>query len=444
MAGRQSLVAARRTRWWLPSALSTSLLLHVTLLGSGAWLLTRGVDAAPPPAPALELAVELEPGPLDLPVISGLGDPQGTAQHSPPDEPLLQGGAERARVSELRAGKGGTARSAPAVNLSDSDDGLSLDVATLNHLERSQVQRLKTSAQRRSWDDRRATPNPMQLSFVVTGAGTRAERRTPSRYDPSNGTLFGAQPSDVGGALGASIDPHGNDFARGGEEAGAARLQAAAGVQGGHRRSDYRLSAAVQLARPAVPRARAAVPARVPGSPADTQDSTQEVSAAVRSLIQASTAGGLPGAGAGGEDAPGARGSGGEAGPGSRSQRAGKGGAYSGGPPVGHTPYFLDLERKVRWRDAFPDWAVAEGRSGVAIISFGLGPAGELTSIRVSRRSGVPEFDRNVLQAIQRAAPFGPPPRGLRRPIVVRMSFDALNPVVGRDGPGRGGKPRAR
>src|SRR5690606_14181659 len=142
------------------------------------------------------------------------------------------------------------------------------------------VQRLDTSTRRRSWDDRRATPNPMQLSFVGTGPGTHAERRSPSRYDPSTGDRFGAQPTEAGGALGSSVDPYGNDFARGVDQAGAKRAQAAAGVHSGHRRSDYRLSAAAQVARPSVSRARAAVPARVPGSPSDTQDITQEVSAA--------------------------------------------------------------------------------------------------------------------------------------------------------------------
>lgn len=444
MVGEQSLVASTRRRWWLPSALSTSLVLHGGLLASGAWLLTRGVEPAPPATQAVELSVELEPGPVELPVVSGLGDPRGSVRSLPDDEPRAQGGAKHPRVADPRAGKGGDATSAPAVNLSDSDDEVSLTVATFNHLERSQVQRLDTSDKRRSWDDRRATPNPMQLSFVVTGPGTRAERRTPSRYDPSTGDRLGAQPTEAGGALGSNVDPYGNDIARGGEQAGAKQAEAAAGVQSGHRRSDYRLSAAVQVARPAVPRARAAVPARVPGSPSDTQDSDQEVSAAVRSLIQASTAGGPIGAGAGGEKGPGARGSGAESGPGSRSSRAGNGGAYAGGPPLGQTSYFLDLERKVEWQHAFPDWAIAEGRSGVAIVTFGLGPKGELTSIQVSRRSGVPEFDRNVLRAVQRAAPFGAPPSGLRRPIVVRMSFDALNPVVGRDGPGRGGKPKTR
>ncbi|MCA9631748.1 MAG: TonB C-terminal domain-containing protein [Myxococcales bacterium] len=435
----------KQPRWRLTGALSTSLLLHAALLGSGAWLVFGQLDEAAPAAKGRALEVQLEDSPLELPAMSGVGDPRGEQQEIPKEtQPELNGGATEAHVSGERAGKAGSAESAPAVNLSDSDDGVSLDRDPINRLERSQVQRLETSKQRRSEDDRRATPNPMQLSFVVTGKGGRLERRPPSPYDPARGDLRGAISSVAGGALGVDLDPYGNLSQQGGEVEGSDEARTALGVGDGSERKDYRMSARVALARPAVPRARAAVPARVPGRPQDTQDSQQEVASAVRSLIQASTAGGPLGHGPGGQAGPGRPGSGGNSGPGSRSRAAGGGGAYRGGVPVGLTPYFRNLERKIDWRDAFPDWAIADGRNGLAIIRFSLGPAGEVSGVRVERPSGVAEFDAAVIRAIQRASPFGKPPKGLRTPLPIRMSFDALNPIVGRSGPGRGGTPRVR
>ena len=64
---------------------------------------------------------------------------------------------------------------------------------------------------------------------------------------------------------------------------------------------------------------------------------------------------------------------------------------------------------------------------------------GGLPSGAVARSSGIDEFDRNVVAAVRRAAPFGPlPARLLPGPQPLRMTFDATNPAVGRDGPGKG------
>ena len=167
MVGEQSLVASTRRRWWLPSALSTSLVLHGSLLASGAWLLTRGVEPAPPATQAVELSVELEPGPVELPVVSGLGDPRGSVRSLPDDEPRAQGGAKHPRVADPRAGKGGDATSAPAVNLSDSDDEVSLTVATFNALDTNRNGQL-TEAEL----DAIANPNPGPVGCAAGGSSS--------------------------------------------------------------------------------------------------------------------------------------------------------------------------------------------------------------------------------------------------------------------------------
>jgi hypothetical protein len=57
----------------------------------------------------------------------------------------------------------------------------------------------------------------------------------------------------------------------------------------------------------------------------------------------------------------------------------------------------------------------------------------------VIRGSGIEEFDRNVADALLRAAPYAPLPVALRQSGVrLHIAFDATNPIVGRHGPGPG------
>jgi TonB family protein len=200
----------------------------------------------------------------------------------------------------------------------------------------------------------------------------------------------------------------------------------------------------VMLARPWVPAARAAVPAPESGRPHDSIDSSQQVASAIASLIHASTAGGsLAAHGPGGEYGPGPAASGGISGPGSRAISSGD----SPGPAraVGHDPglvgYFRGIVRRVDpfWKNAFPNWAIAEGRGGMAIVGMTLQRDGSILSLKLVRGSGVSDFDRNVIAALERAGPYGPLPAALGRgPLTVNVAFDALNPIVGRDGPGKG------
>lgn len=436
-----------------PGALVTSVVLHAVLLGAGALLLARGLarsdGAAAGATPAIEVA--LEPAPLDLPAMSahgiaGVPDPEAR----PRPEPVMFGGGRAVpRPDQDRAGRGGSAEAhEAALNLADSVDGLTLNRDPINRLDRSQVQRLDTATERKSRDDRRATPTPMELDFLATGPGRRAERRPVAARDPSAGVLTGIAPSSLGGELGgpaAGETGLGPEPREGAQDVGTDRKRPAAGVSDGARGDDVRRSAAVALARPWVPQGRAAVPAAVRGRPNDTKDSSQEVAAAVRSLLHASTAGGKTGAGPGGSAGPGAPASGGLSGPGSRSAPSGDGNGArrdSRGDP-GLVGYFRGIEKKVEphWRNAFPDWAIAQGRGGMAILALTLRRDGTLGRVSVVRPSGIPEFDRNVTAAVQRAAPFGPlPPTLGPGPLTVHMSFDAVNPAVGRDGPGRGGR----
>lgn len=430
------------------ASFGASVLLHAALVASGAWLITRSFAGSDPQpreqtVELVEVAVE-SPG-IELPAMSRAGlrgdsDPEA----DPRDRIVFGGGGEREpRPDQLQAGRGGTDTSHErALNLADSVDGLTLDRDPLNRLDRSQVQRIDTADLRRSRDDRRATPNPMELSFLATGKGQLAERRPVARRNPSRGTLDGSIAETEGSELGGpEVEPGlGPEPTAGGALEGGERDRTGAGLPSSASGKDFRRSAAVMLARPMVKQGRAAVPAPEQGRPNDTLDSSQEVASAVASLVHASSAGGPRGDGPGGQNGPGAVGSGGSAGPGSRSASNGygPGAQHSTGDPR-FTGWARGVERKVKWANAFPEWAIAEGRSGIARIGFAIGKDGSVSNVRVVRSSGIPEFDANLVRAIRSAVPFEPPPAAFgRAPLELTMTFDALNPAVGREGPGQG------
>ncbi len=433
-------------------ALATSVALHALTLGTGAFLLSQSLSSRGPDRAAPHtVEVTLTGSHLQLPRMAAGGAISSRPLPREPDRPRapaqLGGGDRLLRPDMQRAGRGGSDQvSERALNLADSNDGLTLDRDLLNRLDRSQVQRLDTGRARSSLDDRRATPHPMQLTFLTTGTGTTALRRPSDRLDPSLGIRSGDRAREQGGVPGGAESPEsgsGQLLEPGAAQAGSRRSELAGGIPTGARGHDHRRSASVMLARPMLKRARAAVPAPVRGRPRDNVNSSQDVASRVASLIHASTAGGQPGAGPGGQDGPGPSGSQGATGSGSRSAAAGAG----AGPllDVGRDPhvlgYFQGIKTKVDplWKDAFPHWAIREGRGGLAIVGFRVMHDGSVAHVHLVRRSGVGDFDRKVMRAVERAGPFGTPPAVLGRgPVALRLVFDALNSPVGRRGPGPG------
>jgi TonB family protein len=434
----------------LAGSLFTSITLHASALAVGAWLLSRSFSPNPARPPSVlhdvDVTVAHVPG-VDLPSMSRTGI-RGAPDHKTVPQPELVtagGGEHEPRPDLRRAGRGGDSRSAQAaLNLADSDDGLTLDRDQMNRLDQSQVQRLATERDRRSRDDRRATPNPMELSFLATGDGRLAERRPNARANPSNGSFSASAPAAIGSELGGPpVEPgRGPEPSSGGSVAGSDRSRPGPGVASGARGSDFRFSAAVALARPAVPRSRAAVPAPRLGRPNDNVESSQDVASAVASLVHASTAGAnRRAAGPGGEAGGGQAASGGAFGPGSRATPSGSGpGAMrDAGGDARLGAYFASIKNRLgRWENAFPRWAISEGRGGLTTLGFTILADGNVIDVRVVRSSGIEEFDRNLIAHLKRSLPFDPPPAFLGRRVPLNFTFDAMNPAVGRDGPGRG------
>ncbi|MCC6214766.1 MAG: TonB family protein [Polyangiaceae bacterium] len=429
----------RARRWATPGALLLSVALHAVALGIGGWAVVRSLDARSLEASA-PLAVEVTyGGGLDLPGMALGGAASRPDPLAPRPEPRAPGGGEHEPAPELdRGGRGGDERGERAMNLASSVDGLTLDRDPMNRLDRSQVQRLDTSAERRSPDDRRATPTPMELSFLATGDGATRERRPFAPRDPSSGVEVAGEAASVGGQVGGALveDGVGPEPPPGSERTGADRDQPGLGVTGAASGPDFRRSARVMLARPLVAAGRAAVPAERKGRAQDRQDSSQEVAGAVAALLHASALGGRGGDGRGGARGAGA-GQAGETGEGSRSSANGLG----AGPRRGSADdaRYTDWFRRIRaavlahWGDDMPREDALAGRGALAIVGFTVHPDGRVSGISVVRASGIPAFDRGAMAAIARAAPLAAVPRALGRgPVRLHFEFDAPNPVIAR------------
>lgn len=279
----------------------------------------------------------------------------------------------------------------------------------------------------------------MDLVFLATGTGHLAERRPSADSDPARGTLHAPPAAVLGSMPGAApMDPGELEQARnvGGVDPGNVRSSPGVGIPRGDVGHDHRSSAAVAMGRPLVIEGPPSIPSDQMGRPRDNVDSEQEVASTVQSIVHASTAGGAPGAGPGGEEAPGATGSGAASGPGSIAAPFGGG----SGPFTGLSDtdprialYHRGVYAKIYplWENAFPKSASLEGKQGHAIISFVIYADGHVSNVNIARPSGVPEFDENVRDAVLRAAPFAPFPPNIPGPSMRwSITFDAKNPAV--------------
>jgi len=376
---------------------------------------------------------------VELPLVGEgiLIEPQSLESTGVP--PRITGGDSIAHVDTGSPGRGGDTRAAdPALNLADRDERLRLSPDLLSRLDRDQLQRLRVARVRQSWEDRRATTHPTELTLVVTGVGTLFERRAPSPLEPSRGTLKSEAASVRGGEPGASptaVDDSGRKL--GSTQPGSLEAAPGPGLASSRAGPDHRASAPIGSARPDVTRAAVAVAAVDRARPTDDVDSDQEVATMVRSLVHASTAGGLLGEGRGGTGLGGEAGAGGGSAAGSVAHPLGLGDGdafdyWTSDPRL--LPYFRRIHAKIDplWANAFPKSALLDLKQGTVILEFVVFADGHATvSWPPVRPSGIDEFDRNCAQAIRRASPLPPIPRELGLPSVrIRAPFVASNPIV--------------
>jgi TonB family protein len=363
--------------------------------------------------------------------------PEGTA-------PSAHGGATIARVDTGTQGRGGQTTGARAVNLAALDEDLRLSPDLTSRLDRDQQQRLKTAAFRTTREDRRATTNPMEVTFLATGTGEHQERRPSAPTDPSRGSLASPRPASVlGGHPGTrEVDEvEGPGATPGAMQRGQLVASPGIGVREGQAGTRHAEAARIAKGRPAVAEGPPTITASFRGRPNDTIDSDQEVASIVQSQVHASFAGGLAGVGRGGSNGPAPDpGAGGTQGRGSMGRVLGSGDGdvfdwFTDDPML--LPYFRKIHAKVDplWKNAFPHSAMVELKQGTVIIEFTIASDG---SARVTwppiRPSGIDEFDKNCADAIRRASPFEPIPAALREAgrstLRIRAPFVAKNPIV--------------
>ncbi len=385
------------------------------------------VDATPPSPPGTLPVADATP--VDL----AIDDPVG-------DIPGVTAGNGVAHIDRGAPGRGGEATARErALNFADDTDRTSLSPDALSRLDRDQIQRMRVARVRTSWEDRRSTTHPGELTLVTIGPGSVRERRPSAAWAPSRGALDSPAPSVEGGASGAPLSLERVDEGenRGGARVGSDRPAPGQGLLQGRAGADHRRSAPVGETRPAVTQAAVAVPAPQRSRPRDDVDAQQEVATTVRSLVLASAAGGLPGSGEGGSGGGGEVGAGGDRGPGAVAHPLGAGDGdvfdyWTTDPRL--VMYFRKIHARVDplWRDAFPKSALFELKQGTVILDVVVQQDGSVTvAWPPLRPSGVDEFDRNCADALQRAAPFPPiPPELGLRTLRIRAPFVASNPVV--------------
>ena len=380
------------------------------------------------------------PTPIDLPPVA-----VGTASSEVlvdrfGDVPVVTGGTAIARLDTGRDGHGGDETSAvAATHLSDRNEALHLSPDDVSHLDRDQIQRIRSATTRASWEDRRSTTNPMELTFIATGTGDRQERRAPSATDPSRGAMKSADAARLGGRLGDTQREAGDDPQRdpGSQVQGTTHGAPGTGVHGSAAGDDHRASAIVAFVRPDVTQGSVFIPATDHARPKDDVDSSQAVAKTLRSIVHGSYTGGAAGDGNGGSGGGGAPGAGGQSGEGSHPPPLGlgEGELYdleTSDPRL--LPYFRKLHAKIEplWQNAFPRSAMLELKQGTVILEFDIAEDGAAT-VRWPplRPSGIDEFDRNCADAIRKAAPFEPIPAVLGvKHLRVRAPFIASNPIV--------------
>jgi TonB family protein len=389
-----------------------------------------------PTAPPSAGPIAIQPPPMGdgETAVDTVPDPEGIP-------PRITAGDVVPRPDTNAIGRGGDATApATAINLADADERLRLSPDLLSRIDRDQLQRIRVGRVRRTWEDRRSTTHPAELTFVSTGPGAVRERRPSASRDPARGALEAPRAGVAGGVVGADrrFDERVIDDERpGANVVGAAASAPGLGLPTGTPGVDHRASARLGTSRPSVTSAAVSIPAIVRDRPQDDVDSQQEVATTIRALVHASTAGGLVGDGVGGTAGGQASGSGGTRGDGSMARPLGLGEGdvydyWTSDPRL--LPYFRAIHARIDplWAHAFPKSAMLELKQGTVILDFTVSADGRaVVDWPPVRPSGVDEFDRNCADAIRRASPFGPIPRELGvTSLRIRAPFVASNPIV--------------
>ncbi|MDR1045490.1 MAG: energy transducer TonB [Candidatus Adiutrix sp.] len=125
-------------------------------------------------------------------------------------------------------------------------------------------------------------------------------------------------------------------------------------------------------------------------------------------------------------------GSGAGQGPGKNAGKPGGGGGAGGGGGGGGggaalksylNANFSYITRHIRRKMVYPEEAKRQGVTGTAAVAFTINRSGQASNIRITRSSGSQLLDQAALSAVQRAAPFPPPPAPANVSIPLRFGL---------------------
>jgi TonB family protein len=361
--------------------------------------------------------------------------------------PVLAESRASSALDHGAPGRAETSGGTISILLADRDQDITVAEQLPNHASVSQLQRIRTAPDRSSLIDDRLTPNPADATTLTSGRGTvRREVRARAANAASG---VSTEALAVASSPAPEEPAHARDYEGPGGEgasppppptpapAGAAEeVPMRQGIAGGGGDGPPVNGAAVAFARPDLHRGRPAVPSQErDGRLRDNRWSELLVSTLRTGWTTASDPGGGAGPGQGAS----------EGGPGAGRRGEGDGGRSAAGAGEGeetwislNTPdprfmaFFRDIHRKVDplWRNAFPREAALALEQGTCIVGFTVHRNGTVTGVHVRRRSGFPEFDQRVRDAILRAAPFSPIPSslGVDR-LLVTAPFEFSNPL---------------
>jgi TonB family protein len=344
-----------------------------------------------------------------------------------PGGPPLTGAIDR----EDREGRGGERASEdPSAVLFPFVSPLTLQDTELNNLAVSQVQRIRTAAERATLEERRASPNAADAVLLVSGQRGHQERRDPARHDAADGAPRRREPS----APSTAVQPRDEGSGSMPRELPrqAAKLRPTQGIAAGRGTTASR-AARVTFARPNVDRGPAATPAEQL-DPGVRDDVDAELLAAKlqRSFVDTSVQrAAQQGAGSGGAALdPRAYGERGE-GSGAHARPYAPGAGNFDALDTSDARYlrwFTQQRARVQEALVFPRARAIAKDQGTSLYRIELGRDGAPSGKpRLVRSSGFADFDAAAAVAIQRALPFAPLPAELA-PALTRIGL--LIPVA--------------
>jgi TonB family protein len=422
--------------WWL-----ASVLVHASIV--------VGVSIAPTPRPreaseqraARRMEFELLPAPVvDRATLTGreLESQDGGATRPPLSHVALGGARNAQNIDSIERGERGDGRSLERGRLmATRAESINLGVELRNAEGVDQVQRIRTSRRRESWQNDRRTPNPGDEAYVSLSAGELWFRvPTGAVAAPARGEAIGSGAATVQGSRPTDQRPQGEtERASIALAAGAQSARAAAGTRETHgdRTSATGLAA---RANANIEQGHASTTAeRIARRPSDDEDAAELATSLARDALNATVhAGAQQGAGAGGVGGGGRAGVGGGVGEGGRARAYGEGdGALSlSSPDPRFRRYFLALRRALQRMTAnsFPEEDALQLREGRVMVELRVETDGALRVLQLTRRSGIAEFDANVRRAIDGAR--GPAIPSDVSTTALRVIYDCFvqNPVV--------------